>query len=157
VTEEEVSVALFMAASRDDEIEVLSWQSIDGKNYFAFDIKLRLPTNERMEPDLILKSGSLWLIEVKGLHSEAIDDEQKLVRLVRELGETQVVEQVYRRAGKLERDAPDIALAVAFGEDDLRGSSQRCEASVSHINWSIAPAEVERAGLARYLDALTQV
>lgn len=156
MTEEEVSVALFMAATDDDEVEVLSWQSIDGKNYFAFDIKLRLPTNERMEPDLIVRTGSLWVIEVKGLHSEAIDDERKLVRLVAELGEGEVIDQVYRRAGILERDQPSIELAVAFGDDDLGGVGATCESDVRHIDWSLARARVERDGLARYLAELTQ-
>jgi hypothetical protein len=157
MTEEEVSVALFSAASEDDDIEVLSWQSIDGKNYFAFDIKLRLPNSERMEPDLVVRSDLLWLIEVKGLHSEAAEDEAKLVRLLDELGPEEVQAQIYRRAGIFDREVMEIELAVAFGEDDLRGSSDRCEPRVRHIDWFAAQALVERDGLSASLRRLTQV
>ena len=157
MTEEEVSVALFIAAGEDDAVELLSWQSIDGKNYFAFDIKLRLPNNERMEPDLIVRSSGLWLIEVKGLHSEALEDERKLVRLLEMLGTTEVREQVYRRAGTMATDSSQVELAVAFGDDDLGEARDRCEGSVRHIDWSQARPAVARAGLSAYLRDLTRV
>ena len=154
MTEEEVSVALFMAATADGDIEVLSWQSVDGKNYFAFDIKLRLPHDQRVEPDLILRSDALWLIEVKGLHSEAVTDEHKLTGLVAELGDDDVREQIYRRAGILQGEPLDIHLAIAFSSDDLGGRGDSCVPDVHHIEWSQAAPNVEADGLAAYLRSL---
>lgn len=156
MTEEEVSVGLFAAATADEEIEVLSWQSIDGKNYFAFDIKLRLPTNERVEPDLILRTDLLWLIEVKGLHSEALADETKLVRLLDSLGAEELLTQVYRRAGILDGASIPVELSVAYGEDDLGGARHQCEPRVRHIDWALAETPVRRDGLAAYLRGLRQ-
>jgi hypothetical protein len=154
VTEEEVSVALFVAADEDDHVDVLSWQSIDGKNYFAFDIKLRLLTGERMEPDLVLLTRVVWLIEVKGTHSEAISDEFKLVRLLDELGEQAVLEQISRRTGMTDFEQLDIEIAVAFGEDDLPGNRTSCEPAVHHVEWSKAHPKVSEQGLAQYLESL---
>jgi hypothetical protein len=153
MNEEAVSVALFMAATSDNDVDVLSWQSVDGKNYFAFDIKLRLPTTARMEPDLVLQTDTLWLIEVKGKHSEAIEDEVKLVRLFDELGEDAIRVQIYRRAGIVEHDQTPIELAVAFGEED-EVTYQRCEPRVRHIDWTNAESLVAERGLAYYLNAL---
>jgi hypothetical protein len=154
MTEEDVSVGLFIAATADSGVDVLSWQSVDGKNYFAFDIKLRLPTNERLEPDLVLRSETLWLIEVKGTHSEAVDDEAKLARLLDELGAAELRAQIYRRAGILEPDDMPIELAIAFGKDDL-GTDARCEPRVLHIAWMEAQSPVEQKGLGAFLASLS--
>src|SRR5688500_18757380 len=98
MNEEQVSVGLFLAASEDPGITGLSWQSVDGKGYVAADVKFRLPDGQRVVPDLVVcDEAFVWLIEIKATHLAAISDEQKLVKLVTELGEAQVLSQLRRR------------------------------------------------------------
>lgn len=131
MNEEWLSERLFQEATSRDDVEVLSWQSVDGKGYFTADVKLRLSSGERMEPDLIVVRGDhLWLIEVKTRHSEAIDDEVKLVRLVDDLGEDEIRRQVAQRSRfKLENEA--VGMAVAYVVDDVEGLA-RCTGA-THI------------------------
>src|SRR3954469_9260746 len=99
--EEYVSSGLYRAAAADPAIDVLSWQSVDGKGYFAADVKLRLPDKRRFEPDLVLlvHGEVLWLIEIKGRRSEAVADEAKLTELRAALGDRELLRQVSRRSG----------------------------------------------------------
>src|SRR4051812_1543942 len=118
MNEEYVSTGLYRAAAADPAIDVLSWQSVDGKGYFAADVKLRLPDQRRFEPDLVLRvAGCLWLVEAKGSHSEALSDEAKLAELVGVLGDREVLRQVEVRSGYPVRGS-ELALAVAFYGDD---------------------------------------
>jgi len=133
--EEKVSYGLFLAAEADESVTCLSWQSVDGKGYFTADIKLRLSTGQRMEPDLILlATGVLWLIEVKGRHFEALDDEAKLVRLVEDLGPQRIRDTVKLRTGT-DLDSVVVRVAVAFDVDDLATPDGRCLDSVAHLEW----------------------
>ena len=152
MNEEEVSVELFRAATSDDAVEVLSWQSVNGKNYFAFDIKLRLSTNERIEPDLVLRtSRAVWLIEVKGTHAEAVEDESKLVSLVEDLGEEEILGQVYRRAAMDEAEPRPLLLSVAFYENGPLATAA-CEPLVHHLCWADLHERVASEGLATVLE-----
>lgn len=155
MTEEEVSVEFFLAATSDSDVDVLCWQSVDGKNYFAFDIKLRLSTNERVEPDLILRTArAVWLIEVKGTHAEALDDEMKLVSLVEDLGEEEILAQIYRRAGVTDVEPRPLLLAVAYG-DGGRELDAACESLVHHLCWPEVQQRLESVGLAAVLDEIS--
>lgn len=152
-SEEAVSFAIFAAAMADTSLEVLSWQAVDGKGYFTADVKLRLPTGERMEPDLILADPEVvWLIEVKALHSETTSDEKKLARIPDELGEEQTLKLLSLHSG-LDVTSRTLRLAVAYDVDDvmdLRG----CSPAVAHIEWQSASVIAEEQGLSSLLRSL---
>ncbi|MDA8301719.1 MAG: hypothetical protein M0005_09275 [Actinomycetota bacterium] len=154
MTEEDLSLALFQAALHDPTITVLSWQAVDGKTYFTADVILRLPNDERVAPDLVILvcNRSVWLIEVKDSHRKALDDEAKLQRLVTELGTTEILSQISRRAVAHIQDC-ELRLAVAFDED-LPSRDGACVPSVVHISWGYIREEVERSGLAAALTRL---
>jgi hypothetical protein len=153
VNEEEVSYELFKAAEADSTLTVLSWQAVNGKGYFTADVKLRLPSGERMEPDLIVAdTETVWAIEVKGLHSEALLDETKLRRLEQEMSSSEVLEQVSLRAG-VEVTGHTLITGVAFDEDDL-ASSEQCEPSLVHICWTLHREEAATLGLRALLSHL---
>jgi hypothetical protein len=152
MSEEYVSSGLYKLALRDPDIDVLSWQSVDGKGYFAADVKIRLPDERRMEPDLILAlAAELWVIEVKDLHSQARDDEAKLRAMVELLGSQGVLDQVSLRSG-----APvtgkELVLAVAFAADDL--AEGLCPGDIVHIDWARDEALATADTLSRLLGAL---
>ena len=152
MTEEEVSEGLFLAASSDPNIIVLTWHAVDGKSYFTPSVKLRHPGGTRVEPDLILLvcEDSVWLIEVKADHSEAVADERKLVRLRQEVGDQELLVQITRRSGHRVDGA--IRLAVAYAQDDPGIGD--CEPSVVHIHWPTFQNEVAVAGLGGLLSSL---
>jgi hypothetical protein len=155
VNEEQLSEALFWAAERDPGVTVISWQGVDGKGYFAADIKLRLPSGRRVEPDLILARGpALWLIEVKSAHSEALSDEAKLEALLEAVPAQALAEQIAARTGYTVVAATPVA-AVAYHFDDVaaRGVSA-CVEAVHHIDWHTAAPAVGASGLGIYLDSL---
>lgn len=153
MSEEEVSEALFLAASDDPDISVLTWHAVDGKSYFTASVKLRLASGERLEPDLILLvvPDRLWVIEVKGSHADAVGDERKLVRARQELGDDTLLAQVSVRSGRDVRGA-DIVLAVAFETDDHDRAA--CEHGVVHLSWTRVKEDVEAVGLRRTLEGL---
>ena len=164
MNEEYVSGSLYRAAMADPAIEVLSWQSVDGKGYFAADIKLRLPDDRRVEPDLIIVvDGRLWLIEVKARHSEALADETKLAELLGLLGKDEILRQVRVRSGV---DIPDmeLVLAVAYYGDDVDSSAEgvsdlpepgpTCVEGVVHVDWEALEPEVSAIGLSATLAAV---
>ncbi len=161
MNEEVVSAGLFRSGVADPEIEVLSWQSVDGKGYFAADIKLRLPDDRRAEPDLILLlDGQVWLIEVKGRHSEALSDEAKLADLLSALGDAEIARQVGLRSGT-DVSGSEVVLAVAFAGDDLDespvGEAQSevlCGDAVLHVDWEQLELAVLQAGLSSVLREL---
>lgn len=144
VDEERVSRGLYEAAVADPKISVLSWQAVDGKGYFAADVKLRLPDSRRIEPDLVIALGQrLWLIEVKATHADAIEDEAKLAELVEVLGERETLRQVELRSGISLVDF-SLELAVAYLGSGIPETgfspTTRCIGSVIHIDWnSIEP------------------
>jgi hypothetical protein len=169
MTEEYVSGSLYRQATADPAIQVLSWQSVDGKGYFAADIKLRLLDQRRFEPDLIIHLDQrLWLIEVKGKHSEAVSDEIKLAELLGTLGEQEVLRQVRVRAGT-DVSNSELVLAVAYYGDDLNEASQdespieepgpfpRCVDGVLHIDWETIETEVADGSLSTTLRVLYAV
>lgn len=134
MTEEEVSLGLYRAANDDPLVSVVSWQGVNGKGYFAADVKIRLPDQRRVEPDLILTVDDLvWVIEIKDLHSQSVSDEIKLNTMVGLLGPEGVLDQIQLRSGISMRDKI-LILAVAFARDDVRGS--HCVPGVVHIDWS---------------------
>lgn len=143
--EEEVSHALYMAAKEDDSLEVISWQAVNGKGYFTADIKLRLPSGDRAEPDLIVANSKVvWLIEVKALHSEAVADEVKLETLLDECSPESLLGLIRLHSGS---DVANKRLigAVAFGLDDLSDGT-RCRQSIVHITWPAARKDGETLG-----------
>lgn len=154
MTEEEVSEQLFLAAERDPAAKVLTWQGVDGKGYFAADIRLRLPSGTRVEPDLILMtSGSMWLIEVKSRHSEAQADEGKLAALLEQLPASEIRRQIKRRSGQeLARRAPRVAVVFFYDDVEGEGVEPNCRQHVAHVDWSVEASAVEGAGLAALLD-----
>ena len=140
MNEEELSELLFREASEDAALQVLSWQSVDGKGYFTADVKLRLSTGERMEPDLIVATGDkVWLVEVKSLHGQAIADEQKLARLEGDMEAAALLGQIRLRS-QVDVGELELATAVAYVKDDVADSSQ-CLAAVAHISWEDAIRE----------------
>lgn len=147
--EEDVSHDLFEAATADPSIEVLSWQACDGKGYFAADIKLRLPTGERYEPDLILcDTSTVWIIEVKATHSDALADETKLLRLLSELGAKKILSLISLHSGHTVV-GHQIELCVAYDRDDL-GEQNGCE-DMLHLEWQTASATIAADGLRAFL------
>jgi hypothetical protein len=153
MNEEEVSYELFKAAEADSDLVVLSWQAVNGKSYFTADVKLRLPTAERMEPDLIVAdSNTVWMIEVKELHSEALLDEVKLRRLGEEMAPMEVLEQISLRSGTRVTEHTLVA-GVAFDEDDLSSSIQ-CESRLIHVCWTFDRDGVVKMGLGGFLKQL---
>lgn len=144
--EETVSLNFFQAASRDPALKVLSWQGVNGKGYFAADVKLRLRSGDRVEPDIIISSqDSLWLVEVKGSHVAALADETKLVALVRDLGTAEILDQVGRRSG-VSVTGLSLVPAVAYG-DDSGPSLATCDPEVVHLSWPRVHTEMLSAGL----------
>jgi hypothetical protein len=163
VNEEYVSGELYRAAVRDPAVRVVSWQSTDGKGYFAADVKLRLPDRRRLEPDLILDvAGRLWLIEVKTTHLEALEDEAKLEELVDVLGAPAVLRQIEVRSGHV-LAGRELVLAVAFHRDEMPEPSEPAEADAAalpclphivHIDWSVLEPEVADGALGETLAIL---
>ena len=153
MNEEQVSAALFLAAGADTRLSVLSWQSVDGKGYFAADVKLRLGDGRRVEPDLIVCDETyLWLIEVKATHFEALADEQKLGRVVAELGEDEIVAQVRRRARRA--TIPSLVVpVVAYALDNVLGEVG-CHSSVRHLDWGAVELATASSGLRSVLRSL---
>lgn len=159
-----MSVAMYLAATDDATVDVLSWQSVNGKGYFAADVKLRLPDQRRFEPDLILRhAGVLWLIEVKGRHSEAIEDERKLAELLSALGTRAILRQVGARAG---HDVSECALtlAVAYYGDDVVAIADEgtveaelgpCVPGIVHMDWDVLEPQVAEEGLGRTIESLS--
>jgi hypothetical protein len=153
MNEEEISVALFKAASNDPSLTVLSWQSVDGKGYFAFDVKIRTSDGKRLEPDLVASSFvALYLVEVKALHSEATADERKLVSIRNDLGDDEIADQVRRRTGGLAIPRA-IGLVVAFDQDDVPTAGY-CEEEVAHLCWCVEQDQIAERGLAEIMKAL---
>lgn len=163
MNEEYVSGALYRAAVDDPEVSVISWQSIDGKGYFAADVKLRLPDQRRFEPDLVLDvAGHLWLIEVKATHMAALADEVKLTELLGLLGESEIIRQVSVRSGR-NLSGRELVLAVAFQDNDLPGLTEgpkenapetTCIGGIVHVDWGTLEPAVAAGSLAVTLSQL---
>lgn len=166
MTEEYVSSGFYAAAVADPKVEVLSWQAVDGKGYFAADVKLRMPDGRRFEPDLILQIGDVvWLIEIKGRHSEALTDEAKLAELCGILGDAEVLRQVTVRSG-YDVAGCSIATAVSYFNDDLAvdlaepydtatvGAPSGCYPGMKHVEWSAAEVELIDVPLSEVLAIL---
>lgn len=156
MNEEQVSLALYLAAVDDLQLEVLSWQGVDGKGYFAADIKFRLQNGDRVEPDLILADQSVtWIIEVKPNHQRAIEDESKLIALRNALGDREIIEQIRRRTRGL--IIPEtVIFVVAFDADNISNSS-KCQSEVVHLPWSMIKSRVSENGLNSVLSELRQL
>lgn len=153
LSEEAVSRALFEAAIADGSLDVLSWQAVDGKGYFTADVKLRLPTGERLEPDLICADhATVWLIEVKARHSEALADEAKLARIPVELGMGPTLDLLSLHSG-VNVNGHTPKLVVAYDLEDTHGSAQ-CNGSVGHLEWSAIAGIVAAEGLSSVLRSL---
>jgi len=153
MNEEELSIQLFKQASSEQGTEVLSWQGVDGKNYFARDIKFRLTSGERIEPDLIIRtSDQIWIIELKGSHAEALSDEVKLCHLKTHLGMDGIADQLKRHTSQ-PVNLSSIYLAVAYDANDP--ISAACESSVVHISWEALQDKIRKDGLAKTLIGLT--
>ncbi|HEU4904867.1 MAG TPA: hypothetical protein VFT19_01980 [Solirubrobacterales bacterium] len=156
MTEEQVSRALYEAAGGDPKVMILSWQGVDGKGYFASDIKLRLPDRHRIEPDLVLAADHrLWLVEIKGGHVEAVSDERKLAEAVVLLGEAEILRQVQARSG-VDMENAELVIAVAyFGSDTQSGEPGHlagCVEHVAHIDWRAAQGESSDLALSEFLN-----
>ena len=143
--EEDVSYALYKAAKEDKCLQVVSWQAVDGKSYFATDIKLRLPNGERAEPDLIIASSRLvWLIEVKSLHSESIADEIKLKTLLEGCSHESLLNLISLHSG-IDVTKKMLEGCVAYSLDDTAGPVQ-CSHLIGHIEWPKTRANDEKFG-----------
>lgn len=150
MNEEDLSAALFAEATAHAGIQVLSWQAIDGKGYFAADVKLRLKSGERMEPDLILATPTaVWLIEIKSQHSESLADEAKLLRLLNDVSPSSLLQQISLRS---QVDVRNLRLhaAVAYVVEDVPPTAT-CQAVV-HSCWE-TQTRLGRSGLEPLLEA----
>jgi len=152
--ESALSVELFRLARDDSAVRLLSWQGVDGKGYFAADVRFKLPSGLRLEPDLIALSGqTVWLLELKVLHSESIADELKLELLRTELGDEQILAQLRTRTGVSLSDCA-ILLGIVYVEDDAP-YADKCVAEVIHIHWTREAAQIAtRTGFGGFLSSL---
>jgi hypothetical protein len=154
MNEERLSTSLYEAALKDPAAQVLSWQGVDGKGYFAADVKLRLPDRRRIEPDLVIWANPrLWLIEIKARHSESLADERKLVELLELLDREEILRQVKARSRFSNPKAQPLP-AVAFFEDDLAGRIESCVGCIVHIPWDEVEARAKSGSLGEALTVL---
>jgi hypothetical protein len=152
--EEAISAWLYDSAKRDNRLDVLSWQAIDGKGYFTADVKLRLPSGERLEPDLVLLQDKrvLWILEVKGDHKDALRDESKLTELIDLISLPSLIQQLSARTG-FSLNLGVVRIGVAFG-DAWAIEEFDCLPQIAHICQARHEKMVEERGLAALLDDL---
>jgi hypothetical protein len=135
VTEDDVSREMYLAAVAAADLEVLSWQGVGGKSYFTYEISFRVGL-KRMLPDLVLLHGAaLWIIEIKGTHTEsAVEDESKLQLLRSSMDDATIVQQVRLCVPALKRSDILPRFAVAFGSGSRLAS---CPPQIEHLPWSL--------------------
>lgn len=142
MTEDEISVAMYIAAQADPDLSVVSWQGTGGKGYFTRSVRFHVDGSVQL-PDLILRNaaGHVWVFELKGSHAESLrDDEPKLIKLRIAYPGAALNNVVAVQSGLPVSAVVDVTLVVAYSSGPR---SALCVSSIAHAPWETISRDLQ--------------